>query len=156
MAASASSGTEESDRKEILRLHNMWGEANRRGDIPMMRQVFVGGPKFMGFNLNGHTYGDIEEWARLWKFYGRVFAKATLGKDENVRITIRGDMGWLTCENEFRVTLADGSEPRGSGRFRSTEVYVREDEAGRPVWKMWHGHFSASAPPGEPRPAFES
>jgi ketosteroid isomerase-like protein len=152
--ASEPATTLEDDRREILRVHNLWADANRKGSIPMMRQAFVAGDKFMGFNLNGHTYGSIEEWAKLWEFYKGVFARATLGKDEKLHITVRGDVGWLTCENDFRVQLVDGTEPRGSGKFRSTEVYVREDETGRPVWKMWHGHFSSAAPAEEPRPAF--
>src|SRR5208282_1008220 len=119
------------DIDEIVRLHNLWSEANRKGSIPMMRAAFVGGDKFFGWNLNGFAYEGIEEWATLWKFLGGSKAEVTLDEDE--------DLG--------------GQELPGSGMFRSTEIYVREDEAGKPVWKMWHCHFSPLAK--GPRMAFE-
>lgn len=142
------------DAAEIERLHNLWADANRKGSIPMMREAFVGGDKFFGWNLNGSAYSGIEEWARLWKFLGASKAQATLGRDENLRIQIRGDVGWLTCTNDFTITLGGGAPLPGSGKFRSTEIYVREDESGKPVWKMWHCHFSPCAPDDKPRMGF--
>jgi len=141
------------DIDEIVRLHNLWSEANRKGSIPMMRAAFVGGDKFFGWNLNGFAYEGIEEWATLWKFLGGSKAQVTLGEDENLRVKVRGDAGWLTCTSDFKITLGDGPPLPGSGKFRSTEVYVREDESGKPVWKMWHCHFSPCAQ--GPRMAFE-
>ena len=44
------------DIDEIVRLHNLWVKANRTGSIPMMRDAFVGGDKFFGWNLNGFSY----------------------------------------------------------------------------------------------------
>jgi hypothetical protein len=63
-------------------------------------------------------------------------------------------MGWLSCSADFTIWLADGKPLPGSGKFRSTEVYVREDEAGKRVWKMWHCHFSWYS--SGPRMAFEN
>jgi ketosteroid isomerase-like protein len=143
------------DAAEIERLHNVWANANRNGSIPMMREAFVGGDKFFGWNLNGYAYEGIEEWAKLWRFLGASKAQATLGRDENLRIQIRGDVGWLTCTNDFTITLGGGAPLPGSGKFRSTEIYVREDESGKPVWKMWHCHFSQCAPDDKPRMGFE-
>ena len=140
------------DIDEIMRLHNLWVKANRTGSIPMMRDAFVGGDKFFGWNLNGFSYDGIEEWATLWEWLARFKAKATLGEDEDIRVRVRGDMGWLSSTAPFTVTL-EGQPLPGSGRFRSTEVYVREDEHGKPVWKMWHCHFSWCAQ--GPRMAFE-
>jgi hypothetical protein len=143
------------DRDEIVRLHHLWSDANRKGSIPMMRDAFVGGDKFFGWNLNGFAYDGIEEWAKLWRFLFSSKAKATVGIDEDLRVQIRGDVGWLTCTNDFTITLGDNPTPLpGSGKFRSTEVYVREDDSGKPVWKMWHCHFSSCAQ--GPRMAFES
>jgi hypothetical protein len=144
------------DAVEIERLHNLWADANRKGSIPMMREAFVGGDKFFGWNLNGYAYQGIEEWAKLWKFLGASKAQATLARDENLRIQIRGEVGWLTCTNDFTITLGGGAPLPGSGKFRSTEIYVREDESGKPVWKMWHCHFSPCAPDDQPRMGFES
>jgi hypothetical protein len=140
------------DVDEILRLHRLWSDANRQGSIPMMRAAFVGGDKFFGWNLNGFAYEGIEEWATLWKFLGGAKADVTLDEDEDLRVQVRGDTGWLTCTNDFSIKLG-GQELPGSGKFRSTEIYVREDEAGKPVWKMWHCHFSPVAK--GPRMAFE-
>src|SRR6266852_5384509 len=112
------------DAAEITRLHNLWADANRKGSIPMMRDAFVGGDKFFGYNLNGYAYSGIEEWATLWKFLFKSKAKATLGLAEDLQIQIRGDVGWLTCINDFTITLDGGAPLPGSGKFRSTEVYV--------------------------------
>jgi ketosteroid isomerase-like protein len=142
------------DIDEIVRLHNIWIKANRTGSIPMMREAFVGGDKFFGWNLNGFAYDGIEEWATLWEFLATVKAKATLGEDEDLRVRVRGDMGYLSCSADFTIYLADGKPLPGSGKFRSTEVYVREDDKGKPVWKMWHCHFSWYST--GPRMAFEN
>ncbi len=144
------------DIDEIMRLHNLWVKANRTGSIPMMRDAFVGGDKFFGWNLNGFSYDGIEEWATLWEWLARFKAKATLGEDEDIRVRVRGDMGWLSCSAKFTITLEDGQPLPGSdsGKFRGTEVYLREDDQGKPVWKMWHCHFSWCAQ--GPRMAFEN
>ena len=84
----------------------------------------------------------------------RLTTSATLGRDENLRIQIRGDVGWLTCTNDFTITLGGGEPLPGSGKFRSSEIYVREDESGKPVWKMWHCHYSPCAPDDKPRMGF--
>ena len=144
------------DVDEIVRVHNLWMEANKKGSIPMMREAFVGGDKFHGFNLNGFTYDGIEEWAQLWRFLIGSKARAVVGKDENLKVQIRGNTGWLTCTADFKVTLENGVELPGSGKFRSTEIYLREDETGKPVWKMWHFHCSWCAPKDQPRMGFES
>jgi ketosteroid isomerase-like protein len=141
------------DIDEIVRLHRLWSDANRQGSIPMMRAAFVGGDKFFGWNLNGFAYAGIEEWATLWKFLGGSKAEVTLDEDEDLRVQVRGDTGWLTSINDFTIKLGGKALP-GSGKFRSTEVYVREDEAGKPFWKMWHCHFSRVAQ--GPRMAFEN
>src|ERR1700721_1908068 len=96
------------DIDEIMRLHNLWVKANRTGSIPMMRDAFVGGDKFFGWNLNGFSYDGIEEWATLWEWLARFKAKATLGEDEDLRVRVRGDMGWLSCTAPFTITLEDG------------------------------------------------
>jgi len=149
------SDSHEQDIREITRLHNVWTEANRKGSIPMMREAFVGGDKFFGYNLNGWTYSGIEEWATLWKFLIGSKARAKLGNDENLSIQIRGDTAWLTCTADFTITMEDGTAIPGSGKFRSTEIYVREDEHGKPAWKMWHCHFSWCAPQDQPRMGFD-
>lgn len=154
------------DRAEILAVSKMWWDANRKFSIPMMVEAFVGADKFHGFNLNGHTYYTISEWVRLWEYLGHVMTPSVdgapaMGEPHDVRLEIRGDMAFLTAEAMFSAKIAATSDAQsaslpGPGEtlkmpFRTTEVFVREDHEGRPIWKMWHFHASPRAPEGEPR-----
>src|ERR1700691_4428171 len=67
----------QTDIDEIVRLHNLWVKANRTGSIPMMRDAFVGGDKFFGWNLNGFAYDGIEEGATLWEWLPTLAEKDT-------------------------------------------------------------------------------
>jgi ketosteroid isomerase-like protein len=144
----------EQNRQEILRLHTVWLNANHGLHTEGMREAFVDGDKFSGFNLNTHTYHEVEEWARLWEYLRNTVHLSLAVESTNVRVTVKGDIGWLTWEGWIKATLPDGSDLSGSGKMRGTEVYVREDATGNPVWKMWHCHYSFAAPEGEPRPGF--
>ena len=156
--------TEEQDRQEVLRLHNDWLEANRRQNTAMMRRTFVGGDKFRGINLNGFAYDGIEEWARLWDTFNPNL-KVTQVLDSNVQVIVRGDVGWVTYEATITLkSLAQQGEGIAAALefehknltvgFFGTDICVREDDQGRPVWKMWRFHGSVKAPPGVGRPAF--
>jgi hypothetical protein len=160
------------DRAEILAVSKKWWDANRHGSIPMMVEAFVGGDKFHGFNLNGHTYYAIDEWVQLWNYLAHVMQPAAptesgepaMGEPHDVRLVIRGDMAFLTAESVFTVHVLPTSDAEsallpGPGSiaripFRATEVFVREDHVGKPVWKMWHFHASPCAPEGERRMGF--
>jgi hypothetical protein len=156
------------DRAEILVVSKKWWDANRKFSIPMMCEAFVGGDKFHGFNLNGHTYYGIDEWVKLWKYLAHVMSPAAgapaMSAPRDVRLVIRGDMAFLTAESTFTVKVLPTSDaqsaslpPPGSTAtipFRTTEVFVREDHLKRPVWKMWHFHCSPRAPRGERRMGF--
>ncbi|MGO9454789.1 MAG: YybH family protein [Candidatus Binataceae bacterium] len=162
----------EKDRREILAVSKRWWDANRNFSIEMMCEAFVGGDKFHGFNLNGHTYYAIDEWVQLWKYLGHVMTPAAAGEGNDpamaeprdVRLVIRGDMAFLTAESTFTVKVLTTSDSEsallgGPGSvmripFRATEVFVREDHEGKPVWKMWHFHCSPHAPEGERRMGF--
>ncbi len=160
------------DREEILAVSRKWWEANRLGSVPLMCEAFVGGDKFHGFNLNGHTYYALDEWVQLWKYLAHVMkaaaapdgGEAALGRPRDVRLMIRGDMAFLTAESVFTVNVLATSDAEsallpGPGNvaripFRATEIFVREDHEGKRVWKMWHFHASPRAPEGERRMAF--
>src|SRR5487761_654390 len=153
------------DRDQVLAVSKMWWDANRTFSIPMMREAFVGGDKFHGFNLNGHTYYAIGEWVQLWEYLGHVMGPASgsaaMSEPRDVRLVIRGDMAFLTAESTFTVNVLPTSDAQSAALppagqiaripFRATEVFVREDHAGNPVWKMWHFHCSPHAPEGERR-----
>lgn len=156
------------DRDQILAVSKMWWDANRKFSIPMMCEAFVGGDKFHGFNLNGHTYFAIGEWVQLWEYLGHVMGPASgsaaMAEPRDVRLVVRGDMAFLTAESTFTVNVLPTSDAQSAtlpaaGQmakipFRATEVFVREDHAGNPVWKMWHFHCSPHAPEGERRMGF--
>jgi hypothetical protein len=160
------------DRREIFAVSKKWWDANRNFSIDMMCEAFVGGDKFHGFNLNGHTYYAIDEWVQLWKYLGHVMTplsesdagEPAMAEPRDVRLIIRGDMAFLTAESTFTVKMLPSSDSEsaslsGPGSvmripFRTTEVFVREDHEGNPVWKMWHFHCSPHAPEGERRMGF--
>jgi hypothetical protein len=162
----------EKDRREILAVSKKWWDANRNFSIDMMCEAFVGGDKFHGFNLNGHTYYAIDEWVQLWKYLGHVMApllesdagEPAMAEPCDMRLIIRGDMAFLTAESTFMVRVLRSSDSEsallsGPGSviripFRTTEVFVREDHQANPVWKMWHFHCSPHAPEGERRTGF--
>ena len=154
------------DRREILRLHRQWLDANHRNlDIPSMRECFAKGREYLMFNLNGHPYYGLDEKTRLWEHYSREIEIPVPPQDTFLELKVRGDVAWLCCEGvtPFRDVGAQGTGsemlPGGRGepaqvRWRATEVYVRDDGEGHPVWKMWHYHCSPLAPEDEPRPGF--
>jgi len=162
----------EKDRKEILAVARKWWDANRNFSIAMMCEAFVGGDKFHGFNLNGHTYYAIDEWVQLWKYLGHVMTplseseagEPAMAEPRDMRVVIRGDMAFLTAESTFTVKVLPSSDSEsallsGPGSvmripFRTTEVFVREDHECNSVWKMWHFHCSPHAPEGERRMGF--
>lgn len=147
------------DRKEIERLHAKWMKAQFGLIVGDMQDVFVGADKFHGFNLNLHTYNGIGEWTTLWNHYKNALDIAGVPERTQSRLEIRGDMAWLSFEGVIRlrggVTAGQAIEQVTPVRFRGTEVYLREDDGGRPVWKMWHCHYSPCAPEGEAKPGFE-
>jgi hypothetical protein len=157
----------EQDRVEIMRLHNQWMRANCGLVVDGMRGVFVGGDRFQGFNLNGHTYFRRDEWERLWNYLRTVMEIAQIVDEQILKLEIRDGAAWLAFEATITArALPQAASASSSGlplptelvpmRFRGSEFFLREDESGRPVWKMWHVHYSPCAPANEPRPGFGS
>jgi hypothetical protein len=147
------------DRDEVLKLHNGWIDANRQGSIDLMRSVFVGGDKFIGVNINGYIYRGIDEWVKLWTGFLRTVKPIDV-VESDLKIYVRGDMAWATYDGAMTLV---GLPPETVGlyeeqyeeqykpmtaAFHATEVFMREDEHGNPVWKMWRFHGSP-APPGK-------
>ena len=147
----------ETDREEILRLHQLWLESNFTFDIPKMRSVFAG-ERYLQYNLNGHPYYGLEEKTKLWEALKGNLAIPDISEPMRLRIEIGTDMAWLACENFVRIETPPGLHPPGIPttpfRIRSTEVYQRDEGAGNRVWKMWHFHCSPTSPEDEPRLPF--
>jgi ketosteroid isomerase-like protein len=147
----------EDDRREILQLHRDWWESNRDWDIPRMRSVFAG-ERYLQYNLNGHPYYGLAEKTKLWEALDGSIKIPEISEPIDLRLEIVGDAAWLACENIVRIELAPGLEvpgvPKTPFRIRSTEVYQRDDGAGRPIWKMWHFHCSPTAAETDARVPF--
>lgn len=150
----------ERDREEVMKLHNGWLDANRQRSIEMMRSVFVGGDKFIGVNINGYVYRGIEEWAKLWTGFMPTVKVAEV-TEEDLRLYVKGDCAWtayrgtITIQGLKRQVTGLYEEQYTEGEFMTaawhgTEVFMREDEHGNPVWKMWRYHGSPSLPGASP------
>jgi ketosteroid isomerase-like protein len=159
----------DSDIDEIRRVHREWWASNRGLDVERMRTCFA--PQYLMWNLNSHPYYSLEEKEHLFEYYKQHMVPTEPVELWDVRVTVDGDMGYVTCEGILPVVIAsdegsgsavmDGAAPhyerRGEVvrfRFRETSVFRRDDGEGNPVWKIWHFHCSPLAPPDEPRPGF--
>lgn len=145
--------SERDDRAAIMRLHAEWIGANTGLDIERMRTVFPSGDAYLMFNCNGHPYHGIDEKVQLWQHLQGVMEYEMLDETTH-RLEISGDMAWLACEGRARFVRRDEGDRPGGYHWRATEVYQRDDGAGRPEWRMWHFHCSHHAPDDEPRPGF--
>lgn len=145
--------TLDDDRAEILRLHTEWIESNTGLDIDRMRRVFPEGDRYLMYNCNGHPYYGIGEKVHLWEELQHVMDYRML-EEFNHRLEISGDMAWLACEGYSEFRLLQGGNRLDGYHWRATEVYMRDDGAGRPEWRMWHFHCSHHADDDAPRPGY--
>jgi ketosteroid isomerase-like protein len=157
------------DIEQIRRVHREWWASNRGLDVDRMRACFA--PQYLMWNLNSHPYFSLEEKEHLFRYYKQHMVPTEPVELWDVRVTVDGDMGYVTCEGILPVVIAS-SEGSGSAvmdaaaphyerrggvvrfRFRETSVFRRDDGEGNPVWKIWHFHCSPLAPLDEPRPGF--
>lgn len=156
------------DTDEIRRVHRQWWAANRGLDIERMAECFA--PEYLMWNLNGHPYYSLDEKISLFRYYRDHLVPTEWPEVWDERITVSGDIAYLTAEGVLPVTASgEGSgsatldavvplyERRGDTvrvRFRETVVFRRDDGHGEPVWRIWHFHCSPLAPEDEPRPGF--
>jgi hypothetical protein len=76
-------------------------------------------------------------------------------------IEVRGDMAWVSHEALIRRVPKQGGQlppsalPSTTFRVRETEVLLRDDGAGKPVWRIWHHHCSVHAPDDQIRTGFQ-
>lgn len=146
------------DEQALLDLHRTWYYSNYNVNIPLMRTVFpTGDETYLMYNLNGHPYFGVDELATLWEWYART-QNFGLAQDLVLRVEVDGNLGYVVSEGIFPVDFLredDGTplaEPQHfEFRFRSTEIYKRDDGNGNPEWTMWHFHCSP-APAGDEIP----
>lgn len=146
--------TFETDKAELLRVSKQWWDANQGLDIPAMRECFPEGMNYLMFNLNGCPYFGIDEKVKLWehlKTRNVDFAEIDV---RVMRLEIRGDTAWIAAEAQSMHRRVDSEEYQVS-RIRATEIYHRDDGAGRPTWRMWHFHCSFMPDEDAPRVGFD-
>jgi ketosteroid isomerase-like protein len=159
----------ERDEAEIRSVHREWWGSNVGLDVERMRVCFA--PDYLMWNLNGHPYYGLDEKVALFRYYREHMVPTEPPELWDIRVTVDGDMAYLTAEGILPVTVTseEGSgsslidsmaqryERRGDQvlfRFRETSVFRRDDGAGNRVWRIWHFHCSPLAPEDEPRPGF--
>jgi ketosteroid isomerase-like protein len=123
----------DSDRVDILRIHDLWIRLNETWSSSDLSDIVT--PDFVCFIGNGSVVRGreamVDEWAMLaaeideaWKL--DVF-------DRELRVV--GDAAWITYE--FHLVGNYDSEPFNE-QGRGTEVYERRDGE----WRMAVGHWS--------------
>ncbi|MCI0633096.1 MAG: nuclear transport factor 2 family protein [Actinobacteria bacterium] len=157
------------DETEIRRVHREWWASNVGLDVERMRACFA--PDYLMWNLNGHPYYSLEEKVALFRYYQQHMVPTDPPELWDIRVTVSGDMAYVTSEGILPVTvtseegsgssLIDAMAPRYERRgdqvcfrFRETSVLRRDDGAGKPEWRIWHFHCSPLAAEAEPRPCF--
>ncbi|MGH2985158.1 MAG: nuclear transport factor 2 family protein [Solirubrobacterales bacterium] len=159
----------ENDVNAIRRVHRRWWASNRGLDVERMRACFA--PQYLMWNLNGHPYYSLEEKEHLFRYYRQHMVPTEAPELWDIRVTVGGDMAYLTAEGILPVVIAS-SEGSGSAimdaatahyehrgdtvrfRFRETSVFRRDDGRGGRAWRIWHFHCSPLAPEDESRPGF--
>lgn len=154
---------------DIRRVHHEWWASNVGLDVERMRKCFA--PDYLMWNLNGHPYFSLVEKVELFHYYREHMVPTDPPELWDVRVTVDGDMAYVTSEGILPVTVTS-DEGSGSSlidamaphyerhgdqvlfRFRETSVFRRDDGAGNRDWRIWHFHCSPLAPEDEPRPGF--
>lgn len=142
--------TLEQDLKEIRAVHDKWLFSNNGLIIDEMVPNFAD-PGYYQFNLNGHTYANMEEKVHLWHgFHSIGFNLENSHEVGEPMIYAEGDIAYIMA---IWSTVITGEEASGimvpdpePVVFRVTEVLRRNDGKGNPIWKIWHFHASPVAP----------
>lgn len=135
-------GTEE-DKEQLLALHKGYLEANSIGlNVEALRKVWSADPHCVWFNSTGYTYKGIEDWAKLWAFFGPRTEITKPWQSTDVRLIGNSDFAVITCERTAAGSWkSDDGEPHWTGAdwpSRSTEAFRRENGK----WICVHVHIS--------------
>ena len=123
----------ETDRAEILRIHELWNDVNRRWRLDGFEQYLT--DDYVCFAGQGDVIRGLDT------FLVEFEALSVLVKDEwSMEITDRvievvGDAAWVHYEFALRGKL---DTELFNDRGRGTEIYRRTDHG----WQMAVGHFS--------------
>ena len=131
------------DKEELLALHRGYLDANSVGlDVAALREVWSDDPDCVWFNSTGYTYKGIEDWAKLWEYFGDRVEITEPWRSSDVRLVGNGDVAVITCERTAKGRWKSAEdEPHWTGDSwpsRSTEVFTRVNGK----WTCVHVHIS--------------
>lgn len=131
------------DKEELLALHRGYLDANSKGlDVDALHEVWSENPDCVWFNSTGYTYHGIDDWAKLWNYFGPRTEITEPWRSTDVRLIGNGEVAAITCERTARGGWKTaGNEPHWTGDVwpsRSTEIFTRENGE----WKCVHVHIS--------------
>src|SRR5712691_7873503 len=109
------------DTQEIKRVHRQWWNANYGLDIPKMADCFA--PQYLMFNLNGHPYYGLDEKIKLWEHYQKEIEVTDKPELWDIRITVDGDLGYLTCEGILPIRALT-TEGTGAANLQASQEEV--------------------------------
>ena len=135
-------GTDQ-DKEELLALHRGYLHANSIGlNVPALRKVWSDNPDCVWFNSTGYNYKGIEEWAKLWEYFGDRVEITEPWRSTDVRLIGNSDFAVITCERTAMGKWKSAeNEPHWTGNSwpsRSTEAFRRENGK----WMCVHVHIS--------------
>ncbi|MGH7263295.1 MAG: nuclear transport factor 2 family protein [Candidatus Rokuibacteriota bacterium] len=135
-------GGTQRDRDELTDFYHRLRRANDALDGEQLREVWSADPDSILFNTNGHAYYGLEDWLKIWAFYGPRLKRGQPGATGRVRIVIRGDLAVIVDDHLSRSLQWPDEAPRPAfvtPYYRATIVCRRENGA----WKGWHAHYSS-------------
>lgn len=135
-------GGSEQDREELAIWYQRLRRANDTLDGERLRAIWSADPDGVFFNTNGHAYRGLEDWLKIWAFYGPRLKRSEPGSTGRVQIVIRQDLA-VIIDDRLSRTLQWPDDVARPGfvtpYFRATVVCRREGG----VWKGWHAHYSS-------------
>ena len=135
-------GTDE-DKDDLLKLHRGYLHANSLGlNVDALREVWSADPDCVWFNSTGYNYFGIEDWAKLWTYFGARVEITEPWRSTDVRLIGNSDYAVITCERTAMGRWkSEDNEPHWTGDHwpsRSTEVFSKKNDK----WICVHAHIS--------------
>lgn len=144
-AFSQFTGTKQ-DADALIAMHKAYLDANSAGlDGEALQKIWSHDPDCVWFNGTGYNYYGIEDWLKLWAYFGPRCDILEPWRSSDVRLIGNGEVCVVTSVRTARGRWKSSSEqPDWTGEnwpSRSTEVFVRENGE----WRCVHIHISTQA-----------